>query len=99
MDSFFLWISRVRVRLLETSGSLVCIIISLPLYHDRVTFNEFSTQHLAEQIPLTADCVSMLVFGVVSVWASVMCGTETGSKKESAAVELYLNIHMIRLHV
>lgn len=72
---------------METSGSLVCIIISLPLYHDRVTLSEFSTQHLAEQIPLTAD------------WASVMCGTETGSKKESAAVELYLNIHMIRLHV
>lgn len=69
MDSLSLWISRVRVRM-ETSGSLVCIIISLPLYHDRVTFNEFSTQHLAEQIPLTAD------------WASVMCGTETGSKKE-----------------
>lgn len=76
---------------METSGSLVCIIISLPLYHDRVTLSEFSTQHLAEQIPL--------VFAVMSGWASVMCGTETGSKKESAAVELYLNIHMIRLHV
>lgn len=84
---------------METSGSLVCIIISLPLYHDRVTLSEFSTQHLAEQIPLTADWVSMLVFAVMSVCASVMCGTETGSKKESAAVELYLNIHMIRLHV
>lgn len=81
----------MRVRLLETSVSLVCIIISLALCHDRVTLSEFSTQHLAEQIPL--------VFGVVSVCASVMCGTETGSKKESAAVELYLNIHMIRLHV